>query len=597
MRRQKRIWIWIIAMALSFAACADAGGKGPRGQEREGEGRSSEGALGKRGDISGMEPESAESVRGSVVLEDDEAVYVCGNALIIGDRIYFVEGRQEKWEPRYGISSIRTDGTGYMRTEAYSSASPAYLFYADGVLYWDVCLRDDWFAYGGARQIRESGAPAEIMDVETPEGFSYIDSVPTTCTIQGSLRDHGYCLLEKDGEIVGWDPETGEATVILPEGSELKVLNKKRLLSERDGGLYLTDAYTLETVILTEWDGTARILEMDEDYLYTERPAAGEDVCIYEKISLEDGGRTELFREDMAVMRYAWDDLPAPPSEYMPVVVRGGYLYHVGCRDYKMVLMRRNLEDPSVERILGEAYYDRCVSSVGRLEISHEKIYSESRPDVILMEVYLENMAVDPKFPGADKINRVLREHGEGLCEEMADMAENDMHQIYEEGWWHEYFLSSRVESGHSDGERYLSFCQNDYAYWGGTHGMPYRTGYTFDLRTGERLALSDIIGNDGEELKEIVTAHYAESIEDGRGYWPDAMERVQEAIGFDMDFYLTGEGICLYFPPYELGGFAMGFAEVVIPYDEWELKIPLGKFSGEYGPTEASRLDYNRDQ
>lgn len=53
---------------------------------------------------------------------------------------------------------------------------------------------------------------------------------------------------------------------------------------------------------------------------------------------------------------------------------------------------------------------------------------------------------------------------------------------------------------------------------------MPYRTGFTFDLNTGERLSLEDVIDNSEEELKEIVTAYFAKDINEfPEGYWGDA--------------------------------------------------------------------------
>ena len=104
---------------------------------------------------------------------------------------------------------------------------------------------------------------------------------------------------------------------------------------------------------------------------------------------------------------------------------------------------------------------------------------------------------------------------------------------------------------------------------------MPCARGFTFDLQTGKRLNLSDVTDNSEEELKRIVTGHFAELIgKDPDAYWSDALEVVEEATGYEADFYLTEEGICFFFGPYELACYAMGFQSVVIPYEEFEMKL-----------------------
>lgn len=44
------------------------------------------------------------------------------------------------------------------------------------------------------------------------------------------------------------------------------------------------------------------------------------------------------------------------PDYLADMVIKNGYLYYAGIRDYKLYLMRRSLENPSKEEILGEAF-------------------------------------------------------------------------------------------------------------------------------------------------------------------------------------------------------------------------------------------------
>lgn len=105
-----------------------------------------------------------------------------------------------------------------------------------------------------------------------------------------------------------------------------------------------------------------------------------------------------------------------------------------------------------------------------------------------------------------------------------------------------------------------------------------YADGKTFDLQTGKQLTLNDVIGNSEEELKEIVTAYFAEMINQNPGnFWDNAVESVREWTDLESTFYLTEEGIKFYFEPYVLASYAAGFQEVVIPYSEFEMKISVG--------------------
>ena len=112
---------------------------------------------------------------------------------------------------------------------------------------------------------------------------------------------------------------------------------------------------------------------------------------------------------------------------------------------------------------------------------------------------------------------------------------------------------------------------------------MLYRIGYTFDLQTGERLVLEDVIANNEEELKDIVTKYFEKEIlanPDSGYYWSDAPDTVRELTDLESSFYLTERGIRFYFEPYLLACWAAGFQEVTVPYEEFELKIPVGNVS-----------------
>lgn len=90
------------------------------------------------------------------------------------------------------------------------------------------------------------------------------------------------------------------------------------------------------------------------------------------------------------------------PDYLADMVIKNGYLYYAGIRDYKLYLMRRSLENPSKEEILGEAFFDSGISRVGTIESYHSKIYSSLNPDFMIIRTDVEWLKVDERFQGAD---------------------------------------------------------------------------------------------------------------------------------------------------------------------------------------------------
>ena len=260
------------------------------------------------------------------------------------------------------------------------------------------------------------------------------------------------------------------------------------------------------------------------------------------------------------------------------------YIYYVGEIDYKLYLMRRRLDEPSEEEVLGAAFYDSGISEVGSLISCHERNCSEENADDYLTAVDFERLVVDERFPGAAEINRIFIEKQEEIIayeKKNAVDVEQELQAMKEampdaNPSLH-YSYGSRISPIYYFDGSYLSFYQEDDDYCGGAHGSLYREGYTFDLQTGKRLTLQDIIGNSEEELKDIVTQYFSVYIdENANTFREDAKSSVKEQINLGSDFYLREDGICFYFQPYALAAFAAGFPEVTIPYEEFEIKIPI---------------------
>lgn len=520
----------------------------------------------------------------------DYRLYSDGQGFLFGDRIYFIEAYrdEELGSECKALSVICTDGTGYQRLHQLDSYSSGSMVLLDDELYVDAPDEEGnagWLCY----QFQEDGSLSESSRPELEElvrqGYSqlsYTDNGRRKLLMPEAEEKFGYLVLRDENyEVVKVDPKSGEEEKLPAELLQMEAYNEGNFLCVAGNKLYLVDSKTLQINKTIQYDNSVSYIDVittDEEYAYvtyvTEDESEHTQKCVFEKVSLETGDRSVIFEQEQMV------GVGAEFSIYLSdIVVKNGYLYYAGAEDYQLYMMRRSLANPSEEEKLGEAFYDSGIGEVGTIQSYYERTYSRTMPDVLLTETDLEWLQVDEKFAGADKINRYLEEeqnknieYENGNVEWMEEMIK----EYGEDGISHSSYSSTLSEIAYFDG-RYVSFCQQEYDYQGGAHGMPLWIGLTFDLETGERLSLPDVIANSEEELNSIVTEYFAEYINGNpEEFWEDALDIVRDEICFESDFYLTEDGIKFYFHPYALSSYAAGFPEVTIPYDEFEMKISL---------------------
>lgn len=465
-------------------------------------------------------------------------VYSTGSGLLLEDRIYFVE-RQENAANSLSriLSCIRTDGTGYEQIERLGYGCDGMLL-QDGTLYLDDADKEVWY------QVHEDGtlSDRDVLIAENADQTYYNDN----------------------GERVFFQNE------------DMEDYNSRYLVKADNYELKFVDRQTGEEKVLAGLEGSYEVISMDGDTVYVrklEYTASAADASlaeapipmVFEKISIESGERTELFRGNLVY-------------PIMDPVIQVGYLYYIEERDYRFYLVRRDLSRSGEEEIIGQCLYDTGIGVIGSKEAEQRTIYSEKYPDKAVYEINMSWPVVDKKYAGADRINACLEEHRnanmayvEGNMDWIGDLKPDELGVPSS--------LSSVFDGYTYYDSRYISFYLAEYDYMSGAaHGMPYWVDYTFDLETGKKLALSDVVGNSEEEVKEIVTRYFAKKIDlSPKDYWQDAKESVYEQTGLDSPFYLSEQGITFYFGPYDLACYAAGFQEAAIPYEEFDMKIPLG--------------------
>lgn len=116
-----------------------------------------------------------------------------------------------------------------------------------------------------------------------------------------------------------------------------------------------------------------------------------------------------------------------------------------------------------------------------------------------------------------------------------------------------------------NDGQ-HLTAQLESYVYAGGAHGMPHAQVATFDARTGKILDWDDLV-TDKNALRALAEKAFrterAEAFNEGFEF--------DETFVFDLpiNFGLTETGLLFHYNAYEVGPYALGSTEFVIPFSE----------------------------
>lgn len=201
--------------------------------------------------------------------------------------------------------------------------------------------------------------------------------------------------------------------------------------------------------------------------------------------------------------------------------------------------------------------------------------YQDQGKDVATVSLvfpYLEgdNPAYNNINQTFEQIMNDYKSYGESLADTAREFASD------------EYFYAYSLDVGYS--VRYnqngiLCIMLEGYDYTGGAHGYPVRQVLTFDLRTGYQLWLSDLMDTDEATFGSYVTEEFDRMYNEGLTmYWEDSQQTVQNSLTYfdTMNYYLTDDGICIFWYPYDLASYADGFVEIFVPYagKEWMFKF-----------------------
>lgn len=526
--------------------------------------------------------------------KDDDTSLVAfssGNGIIIGDKIFFTrtENTQESdgtWSTTLYLYRMDVDGGHLTSLYQYSGLSTydQDLAYHDGVLYityasaeYPVCLRLD-----------DKGDIAETVDAQTLGGYDY--DVAEYSLPQYDNNGHKYLLptiteynlgksiLTKDyNTLVVTDTKSGKR-IEYKDQYPVSIYEDKFLLyhynSASNNPNYEYGVLDLSTdkykKLLTAQD-SLRVFAMDDEYFYycSPEPLKPETDAVYLRCSIGTGEESTLY-----TVKSAGTELPS--VSYWDVIsdYTDGCLYTMLNRDYALSYVGIDTSSDEVDYVANK-YYDSGISEFGKLVyMNNETEYNGQTMATSSVSI----LQLDDKYAGASKINKVLKENGESVIAQVED--------VYDEcvSWYKDsdgdYFIPYSFDCNfayvsYNDG-KIINIIEEGYNYYGGAHGMPFRISYVFDLDTGERLLLSDLIDVPEDELDDLVAEYTTKHMNDvGEYYWDDYEESVRLGVSTtSQDFILKDDGVDFFFPPYLLASYASGFQDITVPYDKLNPKF-----------------------
>jgi hypothetical protein len=117
-----------------------------------------------------------------------------------------------------------------------------------------------------------------------------------------------------------------------------------------------------------------------------------------------------------------------------------------------------------------------------------------------------------------------------------------------------------------------ISLFFDKYEYTGGAHGMTIRTSDSWSLEKRKRMTLSDLFPEEFDYKKYItmeIIRQITNEIKEGNNvYFEDYAKLVNENLNIN-NFYLTPEGVVIYFQQYDIAPYSSGIRTFTIPYSE----------------------------
>ena len=125
-----------------------------------------------------------------------------------------------------------------------------------------------------------------------------------------------------------------------------------------------------------------------------------------------------------------------------------------------------------------------------------------------------------------------------------------------------------------------LSLYMQEYCYSGGAHGATQQSSQTWSIDTGRQLAIRELLANgrgDIAKLLEEVTRQITQDEDRQTKYFADNEKQVRKQFE-PKQFYITKDGIVIYYQQYDIAPYATGIPTFLIPREVLAGKVPACK-------------------
>lgn len=220
------------------------------------------------------------------------------------------------------------------------------------------------------------------------------------------------------------------------------------------------------------------------------------------------------------------------------------------------------------QTLVEEAAEDTAEKETEALHIAisrNQKSYYTEDSEEAYLELTYCDVAVEGD--GYENLKRTVEQWSLERSEEL-----RGMYSEYEEIDGVNGTISQSLRTTRADASL-VCLLDEEYEYNGGAHGMDYRKGVTFDTQSGKQLSLRDLSTDYDTFAEEACKRIIYELQEDyGEALFTDYEETVRTMWQEEtVSWYLDAAGIVIVFEQYSVGPYAMGMAEVCLPYAEFE--------------------------
>lgn len=194
-----------------------------------------------------------------------------------------------------------------------------------------------------------------------------------------------------------------------------------------------------------------------------------------------------------------------------------------------------------------------------------KKSYKNSKGKEVITLSY-QYPVLTGNYKGIKKINQYLtKEMNQWFVSQKDNIKNAKKESVYDPFYPHGDEVTYQITYNKSN---LVCVLLQGYYFSGGAHGMPYRIAHTFNLKTGKIVSLTSLMSGNSKTIKNRIVKAFEKVINNAHEeYWESAMKIVTDTKLVKMNYYLTQDGICFYYSPYDLAAYARGFVEATVPF------------------------------